>query len=312
MNKANLTMSSIADRRAILAGAGLTAMGLAGLTGTNRAGATEATPAAYQVQRSEKLAPDFADLPYVTDGDSAQVLDVYTPLAGAPTPYPLVLWIHGGGWTSGDKRNIAVRYLLDDGFAIASMNYRLMPEALFPAQIQDANAALSWVWDNAKTFKFDLDRVIVAGGSAGGTSTVLTSVSLNNDVPEFRSDSRVKIAAMIDFFGISSEEHAGVKASRNSEVAALIADPDNAATLQLLNTAQFIDSSDPPALILHGEEDATVSITQSEELAGNLEAAGVPVTFKRFPNAGHGGDVSRAPETPAIVRGFLDDVFAIS
>ena len=115
------------------------------------------------------VAPVAADLAYAPLSD-AQRLDLYTPPRGE-TPYPLVVVIHGGGWTVGDKRgelpSAAIPGFLDLGYAVASVNYRLAGEAVFPAQLLDVKAAIRYLRADAPVFHLDPDRFAVVGESAG-------------------------------------------------------------------------------------------------------------------------------------------------
>ena len=290
-------------RRRILAGtagAGLS-LGLAtSISGIGRSvTAQEATPSA----ESTVGAPTFADLSYSDSGDPMHKLDLYLPDATGG-PIPLVIWIHGGAWIGGDKRRVGVTYLLEDGYAIASINYRLMPEALPPAQIQDANAAAAFLWESAEEYGFDRERFVLAGASAGGRSTGLVGLSLNDAVPEFEISPDVRFAALLDFFGGVDNPREDNKRRRRRRQADLTA-AERLEILSLIDTLSYIDGDDPPTLIVHGEEDRVVPIEQSEELAAALEAAGVPVQFERVPGKGHGIVKFQDEQTKAIVRDFL-------
>jgi acetyl esterase/lipase len=108
------------------------------------------------------------DVVYAQIGDRALAMDLYWH-PGAGEPEPLVVWGHGGAWMSGDKTWMPpVSYLLDNGFAMASIDYRLSQEALFPAQIEDCKAAIRWLRANAARYNLNPDRVGAWGESAGG------------------------------------------------------------------------------------------------------------------------------------------------
>ena len=88
-------------------------------------------------------------------------LDLYLP-DGVTSP-PLVLWIHGGGWKSGSRKDCKIRWMTDHGFAIASISYRLTDQAIFPAQIHDCKAAVRWLRANRKTYGYSTEKLAVAG-----------------------------------------------------------------------------------------------------------------------------------------------------
>src|SRR5918996_3710546 len=108
------------------------------------------------------------DITYLTAGDFAGTLDVYTPRAAGP--HPTVLHIHGGGWIEGSRAETTLRTLpyLDMGFAVVNISYRLGPVAAAPAAVEDCLCALRWIIRNAKSYGFDTSRIITAGYSAGG------------------------------------------------------------------------------------------------------------------------------------------------
>ena len=115
------------------------------------------------------------NIPYVANGHVRQTLDLYIPVAGHPVP--LVVWVHGGAWKLGSKDWINVKYLIQQGYAIASVDYRFSGDAKFPAQIQDCNAALNFLMANAASYGIDPKRLVVGGGSAGGHLALLLGLA---------------------------------------------------------------------------------------------------------------------------------------
>lgn len=264
--------------------------------------------------------PDHADVPYVDDGSPLHQLDIYlprkqgseqtgTPVAGSSSAsIPVIVWIHGGGWIQGTKKGVGMPYLLGDGYAIVTINYRLLQDAMFPAQIVDANAALAWVWNHAGDYGFDRNRLVVAGSSAGGRSASLVGASANDDVAIFKADPAVKIAAVIDFFGGTDSTY---DLNNNPDRKALIESERSPAEVEEMKTMAdvrtFVDAGDPPMLIIHGDQDRTVPIFESEELVTAMKAAGAPVTFKVFPGRGHGQANYQDAAVQEVVRTFLTD-----
>lgn len=110
-----------------------------------------------------------ADIPYVGGGHKLQTLDVYSPDQKAAAPLPVVFWIHGGGWQTGDKADVALKpkVLTERGFVFVSTNYRLLPEVEMGTLIRDVARALGWVSKHIAEFGGDPKRIIVAGHSAG-------------------------------------------------------------------------------------------------------------------------------------------------
>jgi len=108
------------------------------------------------------------DVAYVPMGDEAQRLDIYFPETRPEQPLPLLIWIHGGGWTGGSKTQMPYLSQLPRGYAAASLEYRFSQKAKFPAQIQDCQAAIRWLRANAAKYHLDPARFGVGGASAGG------------------------------------------------------------------------------------------------------------------------------------------------
>src|SRR5690348_1769881 len=109
------------------------------------------------------------DIAYVPDGDPAQRLDIYLPENASDKPLPLLVWVHGGGWVGGSKsENPGAEFTAHGLYASASVEYRFSNVGVFPAQIQDCQAAIRFLRANASKYNIDPDRIGVWGGSAGG------------------------------------------------------------------------------------------------------------------------------------------------
>lgn len=126
------------------------------------------------------------DIPYINDGEKAHLLDIYYP-EGTTEKLPVIIDIHGGGWMYGYKeinKNFCLK-LSEKGFLVASINYRLAGDVLFDDQIRDIFSALKWLNENLKDYPADMDNIFLAGDSAGGHfSCVTTAVNLNKDMQE--------------------------------------------------------------------------------------------------------------------------------
>ncbi len=126
------------------------------------------------------------DIPYIDDGEKAHLLDIYYP-EGTTEKLPVIIDIHGGGWMYGYKeinKNFCLK-LAEKGFLVASINYRLAGDVLFDDQIRDIFASLKWLNENLKDYPADTGNIFLAGDSAGGHfSCVTTAVNLNEDMQE--------------------------------------------------------------------------------------------------------------------------------
>jgi acetyl esterase/lipase len=171
--------------------------------------------------RPGHTAPDFPDQVFATVGGKPLKLDIYLPKTPSATPRPLVINIHGGGWSMGGKEGCPsyVWRMTQLGFAVASVQYRLTSQAgkwgaapvTFPAQIHDVKGAVRYLRANAKKYNLDQDRFAAWGGSAGGHLAALLATSggvkeLEGDVGG-NLDQSSKVQAAVDYFGPTDMLH---------------------------------------------------------------------------------------------------------
>jgi acetyl esterase/lipase len=256
------------------------------------------------------------DIEYARVGETTLLLDVFRPESSGQ-PLPLVVWVHGGGWSGGDKAANPALPLSASGYVVASINYRLSGTARFPAQIEDCRAAIRWLRANARKYNIDPKRVGVWGSSAGGHLVALLGTA--GDVSKWdgvgaNTDQPARVQAVCDYYGptdLLAEKIPGRGRGPDSAVGRLLGGAvdehkDEAGQASPIN---YVSADDPPFLILHGEQDETVPIEQSEMLDAALRKAGVESTFLRVKNAGHaflaGSDPS-PQEIRTIVTAFFD------
>ncbi|HXR06277.1 MAG TPA: alpha/beta hydrolase [Candidatus Acidoferrum sp.] len=246
----------------------------------------------------------LTNLAYVPNGTERQKLDLYLPATG--TNLPLIVWVHGGGWMEGSKEDPPGLRLLVHGFALASINYRLSQDAVFPAQLEDCKAAIRWLRAHAREHGLDPNRIGVWGASAGGHLVALLGTT--GAVKEFDLGENLgvssRVQAVCDWFGptdftqITNHPSDINHAAPDSPEARLLGGPiaQNAAKAQRANPIRYITKDDPPFLIMHGDKDTVVPLEQSQLLAEALQKAGVPVIFHVVPGGGHGGPAFRQQE----------------
>lgn len=254
----------------------------------------------------------LTDIPYAKVADRTLLLDLYVPERTVPagSRLPLLVWIFGGGWRAGNKRPCPIAGEAARGYIVASIEYRLSGEALFPAQVEDCKAAIRFLRANAAKYNIDARRVGVIGSSAGGHLAALLGTSggikdLEGTAGNLDQSSRVQ--AVVDFCGPSDLFSWVEYAGRLPAPAA----PDDqqdprflieraareflgelpAARKDLARKASpvtYVRGDNPPFLIIHGQKDNLVPLSQSQLLCNALKAAGVEVQLMIVPHAGHG------------------------
>jgi acetyl esterase/lipase len=239
------------------------------------------------------------DVVYAQMNGRELALDLYWH-PGAGEPEPLVVWIHGGAWMSGDKSWMPpVLYLLDNGFAMTSIDYRLSQEALFPAQIEDCKAAIRWLRANAARYNLDPDRVGAWGESAGGHLAALLGTAGDVAAWDQQGGNREyssRVQAVCDWFGPSDLLQMGVMKSgfdhnaADAPEALLIGGlvQENKEKAKRANPITYITPETPSFFIMHGEQDDVVPLGQSELLHRALVEAGLDSTLMVIPGMGHG------------------------
>ena len=216
-------------------------------------------------------------------------LDYYQP-PKASRPSPCVIVIHGGSWRSGDSKQLAPLnpYLAARGYAVAAINYRLAPASRFPAARDDVIAAFNYLKSNADSLHLDPQRFVLLGRSAGGELALLVAYTQNDPA----------IRGVISFYGPTdmywSYANPGnplVIDTHDILHAYLGGSPkDVPENYDAASPIQFIDTSTPPTLLIHGNRDELVSVRQSERLAERLAQAGAPHFLLHLPWATHAGD----------------------
>lgn len=253
-----------------------------------------------------------SNVTYSDPGSGALLLDLYLPTTPAARPLPVVLWLHGGGWKSGSKENCPLTWLAAEGYAVVSLGYRLSYMARWPAQLEDARAAIRWLRQHASEYQLDVKRFAVAGGSSGAN---LAGVVGTAPVPANEPVSS-RVSAVIDFYGASDVLTMPVNVPGPGKTEADLAHSNAAKLLggivrdrpelaRAMSTLHQVSGDDPPFLIIHGDRDPQVPLAQSERLHAKLQAAGVPTELHVLPGAGHGGKAFDTPEVRETIRRFL-------
>jgi acetyl esterase/lipase len=248
-------------------------------------------------------------------------LDLYQPPAQTK-PSPLILFVHGGSLKSGDARTTLgipdfparLAAMAAHGYVVASVNYRLRDEARFPAQVQDAKAALAFLRANAATYHIDRARVVVWGNSSGGQLAALVAMTCGRREFAPPSGGDACVQGVVSWYGdLQLSQEAG-----DPDVAAFLGcAPCGPADIATADPMTFASPATPPMLIVHGTADIAVSVTQSQAMAKRLMDLKVPVETLTIPDVGHGfvgktPDVTRAANNQALARTlkFIDALFS--
>ncbi len=280
--------------------------------------ATPARPAADQSGLG--AARVLRDLVFADRETGRLRLDLYVPRTDRP--HPLVVYVHGGGWEAGSRRidagppvgavQRAARSLLEHGYALATVDYRLAGRARFPAQVVDVAAAVRWLRAHADRWEVDTDRLVLWGGSAGGHLVSLVAALAGE--PSRAGGGVRGVRAVVNWAGptdITARAplaRPAVDEYARRAVGELLGCmpvrcPRRAATASPIRA---ISGDEAPFLLQHGMEDRLVPVRQSLDFAARLRELRVPVEM--HPYAGVGHVFSGVEQTPMIVRTMVEFV----
>ncbi len=269
--------------------------------------------------RYEDSGPVIRDVEYARGDESGLKLDLY--LSPKQQRSPMIVWVHGGAWRSGTKKEMPLGKLIEDGYTVASIDYRLSTQAKFPAQIYDIKSAIRFLRGHGNQWHLATEKIVIAGDSAGGHLAALVGVSngeaeLEGEVGDDRKQSS-NVQGIISFYGGSdlttilqqSTPH-GLSVRVPALELLLGGQPGAVPALARLASPVFhVDPQDPPLLLLHGDQDPQMPVNQALEFWGAYQKVKAPVQLEILPGAGHGGAVFYDADRLAVVRKFLDDHF---
>jgi acetyl esterase/lipase len=214
--------------------------------------------------------------------DAQQKLEMFVPAkptTAGSAPYPIVVFIHGGGWDSGDPHyyRFIARALVPHGYAVVLPGYRLFPNAKFPGMVEDGASALRWVHDHAAALGGDPSRVVMMGHSAGAYNAAMLVLDKHWLAHEGLDANTLRgfigLAGPYDFLPLDTD------ATRNSF--------GDAADLPATQPIRFARADAPPMLLLTGDADKTVFPRNSVALARAMTEAGRPMQADILPGLSH-------------------------
>jgi len=219
------------------------------------------------------------DIVYARRPTGGLHLDLYLP--ATPPPHPLVVWIHGGGWKFGGKGwMLYLRKLTRQGFALASVQYRLSGTAKYPAAIDDCRDALRWLEQNGVIYGLDRRHIFLAGASAGGHLAAFLALEAGR--PEIRAVCVLYPATDLTGFANQNAKHGYLPDFLGGSV-----NQKRALAIQG-SPVNYVRRNAPPFLFFHGDKDTLVPIAQSQELDEKLRADGVESRLIVVQGKGHG------------------------
>jgi acetyl esterase/lipase len=259
-----------------------------------------------------KMTPDIE---YLRVAGEPLKLDLYQPATGRA---PLLIWLHGGAWEFGSKSPMPLTFLVEHGYAVASLDFRPASAARFPGQVHEIKAAIRFLRAAAPRYGYDAARIGILGASSGGHLAALVGTTnglaeLEGTLGDHPNESSA-VQAIVSYFGASNlttilaqSTPFGLGVRKPALERLLGAQPEGAETLARLASPVFhVDSGDPPLLLLHGDQDPQMPINQSHELQGQYESHGLESELIVVHGAGHGAPAFFAQENSERVAAFLD------
>ncbi len=236
----------------------------------------------------------FNDIVYKQVDSISLKLDIYK-LKNLKTSAPVLIFIHGGGWSKGNKADY-LPYLIDfaeKGYVTVTVSYRLSRVAHFPSAVQDIKCAVQWIKKNAGKYFINPEEVAVIGGSAGGHLAMMLAYSDDNEFTNECPDSiSCRVQAVVNIYGPTdlTTEYARNRGECLQFLGKTYQeDPD---IYRAASPRAYISANDPPTLIFHGTIDSLVPVSQSDSLHKWLDQAGVVNEYHRLKGWPHTMDLS--------------------
>jgi acetyl esterase/lipase len=258
-------------------------------------------------------ARDRLNIAYATVEGRTLALDLHLPAAANP---PLVVYLHGGAWSAGDKTQYP-EFLVAGGFAVASVDFRSSRDARFPANVQDIKAAVRFLRAKAREYGYRADRIAISGTSSGGHLAALVGTTngmaeLEGTAGEYIKESSA-VQAIISWYGASNfttilaqSTPFGLNVREPALKTLLGGTPEELPALaKLASPVAHVGAGDPPALLMHGNQDRQMPINQTLELEAAYRRAKLPVDTLILDSAGHGDRAFMGGEPAERALAFL-------
>jgi acetyl esterase/lipase len=255
------------------------------------------------------------DIAYDTEHGKRGLLDVYRQRHDDLTSAPVLLHVHGGAWSIGDKEHQGLPLMLHmaaRGWVCVTINYRLSPRDPFPAHVVDVKRAIAWIREHGASYGADPSFVAVTGGSAGGHLAALAALTPNDPdyQPGFEDvDTTLQAAAphygVYDFAGATGAKPALAMRDRFLAPKVMFKDPvSELAEFEKASPLLRVNADAPPFFVVHGRSDSLVDVDQARQFVTALRAVSrEPVAYAELPGAQHAFDVFPSIRSANVVRG---------
>jgi acetyl esterase/lipase len=206
---------------------------------------------------------------------------------------PTLLFLHGGGWTSGDKisRSLFLMPYVNKHWCVVTANYRHLDQAGLIDIIRDGRSALNWIYENAGKYKFDTTKIVVSGESAGGHLSLMTGLSTDESLfnqGNIKPGRKLKVAAIVNWFGVADLVKASATWDANYLNQVVPNAPERDSILKVASPIQYVTSSSPPIMTIHGDQDVSAPYDQGVLLHEKLKTIGNKNFFLTIPGKKHG------------------------
>jgi len=238
----------------------------------------------------------FGDIGFKETEERMLFLDIYRK-KNILVPAPLIIFIHGGSWTKGDKMDYLI-YLLsyaEKGYITASLSYRFAQEAKFPAALEDVICGVEWLKANGAEYGIDSSNVALVGGSAGGHLALMAAYTIGGPYGSGGCSSNgasPRVNAVVNFYGptdLTTEYAISRDETKYFLGIEYKNDPDR---FLMASPVHFVTPDDPPTMTFIGTLDELVPVYQTDVLNETLTAADVPHNYHRLKGWPHTMDAT--------------------